>query len=80
MLQRQVQVLIQLVVQHGGLVIIHLLLTTTKTNTIYNEVVDVSDTSYEAQSKLVIPQATTEQLKVTFTATITGAGLNKMLI
>ena len=29
------------------------------------------------QSKLVIPQATTEQLKVTFTATITGAGLNK---
>lgn len=44
---------------------------------IYNEVVDVSDTSYEAQSKLVIPQATTEQLKVTFTATITGAGLNK---
>ena len=47
---------------------------------IYNEVVDVSDTSYEAQSKLVIPQATTEQLKVTFTATITGAGLKKMLI
>lgn len=44
---------------------------------IYNEVVDVSDTSYEAQSKLVIPQATTEQLKVTFTATITGAGLEK---
>lgn len=44
---------------------------------IYDEVVDVSDASYEAQSKLVIPQATTEQLKVTFTATITGAGLNK---
>ena len=29
------------------------------------------------QSKLVIPQAGTNLLKVTFTATITGAGLNK---
>lgn len=42
---------------------------------IYDEVVDVSDTSYEAQSKLVIPQNKTHELKVTFTATITGAGL-----
>lgn len=44
---------------------------------IYADVADVSNDFYEAQFKLVIPQNNTNQLKVTFTATITGAGLNE---
>lgn len=48
-----------------------------KNKYIYDNVADVSDDSYEAKFKLVIPQGNTEKLKVTFTATITGAGLNE---
>lgn len=43
----------------------------------YDNITDVSKDDYEAQSKLVIPQKGTDQLKVTFTAQITGAGLNE---
>ena len=44
---------------------------------VYAKITDVSSDTYNPQSKLVIPQAGTNLLKVTFTATITGAGLNK---
>lgn len=48
----------------------------------YDEYPVISDVANEnktasSKSKLVIPQDGTDQLKVTFTATIIGAGLNK---
>lgn len=47
----------------------------------YSDIADVADGAknytVSSESKLVIPQNNTNQLKVTFTATITDAGLNK---
>lgn len=48
---------------------------------LYVDIEDVADGAknytVSSESKLVIPQADTDNLKVTFTATITGAGLEK---
>lgn len=53
----------------------------TNNDYVYLGIADVADVAknntVSSESKLVIPQNKTNQLKVTFTATITGAGLDK---